>query len=100
MIYRMAFGGALSAVIVAGVLFLAPPSALAQTGFGYGGGALVTVCKTTRSVFMPYVKVAVPAAVAERFLAQGGILLDAQGNCPRGVSITEYVFDRLQSIFR
>lgn len=101
MIYKIAFGGALSAIIVAGALFLAPSPALAQRGFGYGGGEKITFCKSTGSVFNPYIKMTLPAVAAERILGQGGgILPDAQGNCPKGVSIREYFWDRFfQRIF-
>lgn len=99
MTYKTTLNGALSTIIVASVLFLASPSALAQEGFGYGGGNLVTICKATRSPFVPYVKIAVPAVAAERLLARGSILPDAQGNCPRGISIQEYIWSRVRGVF-
>lgn len=100
MVYKTTFGGALSAIIVAGALFLAPSPALAQTGFGYGGGEKITFCKATGSPFIPYIKMTLPAATAERLLGQGrGVLPDAQGNCPPGISIREYFWDRFQRIF-
>lgn len=99
-----ALGAALSVVIVAGAMLSAPSYALAQSGFGYGGGGRADVapfCRATGSQFMPYVRITIPTATIERLLARGGgILPDTQGNCPSGISITEYIFDRIQSVFR
>ena len=67
---------------------------------GYGGGSdRVAVCRATSSQFRPYVKVTVPAFVADRFLDQGGVLPDEDGNCPEGIDIREYVQAQRQKIY-
>lgn len=66
---------------------------------GYGGGK-VEVCRETGSRFNPYVKVSVPAFVADRWIeADRAILPDAQGKCPNGISVRDFVQQILAGIF-
>lgn len=98
-------------IVLSGLLFAAPlgGTVLAQSnndnlfgqiaGNGYGGGK-VAVCHKTGSPFNPYVKVSVPQQVADRWVANGqAIMPDAQGQCPKGISIREFVREILAGIF-
>ncbi len=68
-------------------------------GSGYGGGR-VEVCHATGSRFLPYVKVTVPRQVADRWIANHqAVYPGANGQCPRGVNIRDYVRDILSGIF-
>lgn len=86
-------------VLAFGSLSLALVPVVASATFGYGGDPdKVTVCKKTGSRFRPYVKVTVPEFVAERFLADGGVLPDGDGKCPEGINIREYITERRAAI--
>jgi Ni/Co efflux regulator RcnB len=68
--------------------------------YGYGGGnEKITVCKATGSRFNPYVKVTVPKSVGQQFLHDHGVLPDKKGNCPKGISIADYIRELYQKYF-
>ncbi len=98
-------------IVFSGLLFAAPlgGTVLAQSnsgsffgqvaGSGYGGGR-IEVCRATGSQFTPYVKVSVPRQIADRWISSGqAINPDAQGQCPKGVSIRDFVREILANVF-
>jgi hypothetical protein len=97
-------GGAVIAAVLAGFAFFstasASPMLVNQASAGYGNGnERVTVCRATKSRFLPYVTVTVPESVVDRWIADGrAILPDSEGECPKAeVTIQDYIKDKISA---
>ena len=85
-------------LILTAVVIAVPATTSANSGYG-GGNKQITVCKKTGSRFLPYVKVTVPKKVGEQFLHEGGVLPNNKGECPKGISIRDYISELFHNIF-
>lgn len=76
------------------------PSEPPETGYG-GGKEKETICKKTGSDIMPYVKITVPQAEADKFIHQhDAVPLDENGKCPNGnLSLRDFISKLLKDIF-